>query len=111
MTPMRLTHATSLILRAVASGYRHGFEIMEASGLPSGTVYPALRRMESWGHVESQWEDEEAAHAEGRPRRRLYALTESGLALAGEASARLQEASRLLAQDSGIIPSPKGGEA
>ena len=110
MTPMRLTHATSLILRAIAAGYRHGFEIMEASGLPSGTVYPALRRMESWGHVTSEWEDEAVAHGEGRPRRRLYALTETGLELAARAGARLQEAQRLLANDPGLKPA-QGGQA
>lgn len=99
MTPLRLTHATSLILRAMAAGHRHGFEIMEASGLPSGTVYPALRRLESWAHVTSEWEDEDAAHASGRPRRRLYALTPSGHALAAQAAERLSDAARLLSQD------------
>lgn len=99
MSPMRLTHATSLILRAVATGRRHGFDIMEASGLPSGTVYPALRRLESWGHVTSRWEEEADAHAQGRPRRRLYALTDTGWKLAAEAGERLAEAGRLLAMD------------
>ena len=99
MTPLRLTHATSLILRAMATGHRHGFEIMEASGLPSGTVYPALRRLESWAHVTSEWEDDGTARAAGRPRRRLYALTASGHALAAQAADRLSETARLLSQD------------
>lgn len=99
MTPLRLTYATSLILRAMATGHRHGFEIMEASGLPSGTVYPALRRLESWAHVTSEWEDDDLARAAGRPRRRLYALTPSGHALAAQAADRLSEAARLLGQD------------
>ena len=108
MTPMRLTHATALILRAMAAGHRHGFEIMEASGLPSGTVYPALRRMESWGHATSRWEDAVDAHARGRPRRRLYTLTASGRTLAAEAAGRLHEA-RLLGGDRGLDPAPDAG--
>jgi DNA-binding PadR family transcriptional regulator len=96
MTPLRLTQATSLILRAMALGHRHGFDIMQASGLPSGTVYPALRRLESWAHVESEWEDEDRARAEGRPRRRLYTLTASGRELATQAQERLRDAARLL---------------
>lgn len=111
MTPMRLTHATALILRAMAAGHRHGFEIMEASGLPSGTVYPALRRMESWGHVTSEWEDEVVAHAQGRPRRRLYTLSSTGLTLAARAGERLEGAGRLLSGESGLRAAPGGGEA
>ena len=83
---------------------------MEASGLPSGTVYPALRRMEAWGHVSSEWEDEEAAHAQGRPRRRLYTLSDTGLALAARAGERLEGAGRLLSNDAGLRPAT-GGEA
>ena len=103
MTPLRLTQATSLILRAMALGHRHGFEIMEASGLPSGTVYPALRRLESWAHVTSEWEDEDRARKAGRPRRRLYTLTASGQELAAQAADRLRDTARLL---SGEGPSP-----
>lgn len=55
MSPIRLTQATALILQALATGRRHGFQIMEVSGLPSGTVYPVLRRLERELAVESQW--------------------------------------------------------
>jgi PadR family transcriptional regulator PadR len=108
MTPIRLTHATSLILRAMVAGHRHGFDIMEASGLPSGTVYPALRRLESWAHVTSRWEDDHEARRAGRPRRRFYALTPSGRALAAEAGERLGEAARLLSRD---LPARSPSEA
>lgn len=100
--PVRLTHATSLILRALAGGRCHGFEIMEVSGLPSGTVYPALRRLERSGHLASVWEDEAAAHGEGRPRRRVYALTATGRELATRAGERLAHAGRMLAADPGL---------
>ena len=65
MSPLRLTHTTALILQALASGSRHGFQIMEVTGLPSGTVYPVLRRLEREGAVASEWEDEEVAKEAG----------------------------------------------
>ena len=98
MTPIRLTHITALVLRALAEGHRHGFEIMEVSGLASGTVYPALRRLEREGALSSKWE---AAPGQG-PRRRVYALTRQGRDLAREADARLEGARRFLA--GGIDP-------
>jgi len=73
-----LSYGSAAILHAVASGRRFGFDIMEATGLTSGTVYPALERLESRGFLRSKWEDESAAHAEGRPARRYFTLTASG---------------------------------
>ena len=43
---MNLTYPTTLVLHALANGIRHGFDIIDATGLPSGTVYPILRRLE-----------------------------------------------------------------
>ena len=34
------------VLRAIAGGAEYGFDIIEATGLASGTVYPALSRHE-----------------------------------------------------------------
>jgi PadR family transcriptional regulator PadR len=73
-----LSYGSAAILHAVASGRRFGFDIMEATGLTSGTVYPALERLESRGLLRSKWEDEAAAHAEGRPARRYFTLTAAG---------------------------------
>jgi PadR family transcriptional regulator, regulatory protein PadR len=42
-TEAKLSHAATMILQAVGVGYIYGFSVMEATGLPSGTVYPALR--------------------------------------------------------------------
>ena len=75
---VRLTLATGLVLQAVAQGRSYGFDIMDASGLPDGTVYPALRRLEKAGLLDSRWEDQEQAHADGRPVRRNYRLTAEG---------------------------------
>ena len=66
------------MLQAVARGHAYGFDLMDATGLPSGTVYPLLRRLEARGLVRSRWERAAAAHGEGRPRRRYYEVTALG---------------------------------
>ena len=96
MSPIRMTQATALILRALATGHRHGFQIMEVTGLASGTVYPVLRRLETDGAVQSTWEDEDDAREAGRPRRRVYVLNERGRAHADQAARRLEDAMRFL---------------
>ena len=76
--PVSLSYGSAAILHAVASGRQFGFDIMEATGLTSGTVYPALERLESAGLLRSTWEADAAAHADGRPARRYFTLTASG---------------------------------
>ena len=102
----RLTLHTAIVLHCVASGYRHGFDIIDASGLQSGTVYPVLRRLEDAGMLKSKWERAERAHAEQRPPRRLYQLTGSGAEALREALARYPGVARLLAPDSTPTPRP-----
>lgn len=75
---IKLSYTAAVILKAVGAGHRYGFEVMEAIGLPSGTVYPALRRLESSGAISSLWEHEKIAQAEQRPPRKYYKLTRSG---------------------------------
>lgn len=84
----RLTYPTAAVLLSVRAGHLYGFDIMDATGLPDGTVYPILRRLEDRGALEGRWEREEEAHAEGRPQRRYYALTPDGADAAAEALAR-----------------------
>ena len=76
--PPRLTRPTALVLHALARGVRHGFDVLDATGLPSGTVYPILRRLEDAGLVRSRWESVLVAREEGRPPRRYYELTGTG---------------------------------
>src|SRR5882724_690758 len=76
---MRLTLATTLVMQAIGAGHCHGFEIVDVTGYPTGTVYPALRRLERDGYVRSHWEAERTATREGRPARRYYELTASGV--------------------------------
>ena len=74
----RLSIASLSVLQAIASGFEYGFDIIDHTGLPSGTVYPALSRLERDGYLRSAWEDEQRAHAEGRPARRYYRVTAPG---------------------------------
>lgn len=74
----RLTHNTALILQAIDSGFVYGFSIMEMTGLPSGTVYPAMRRMEEDQLIRSRWERQAIADREQRPPRKYYQLTNNG---------------------------------
>src|SRR5262245_3807853 len=83
-----LSYGSAAILHAVASGSRFGFDIMNATGLTSGTVYPALDRLESAGYLRSRWEEESVAHAEGRPARRYFTLTAAGATALRAALAR-----------------------
>ena len=76
------------VLHAVASGSRFGFDIMAATGLTSGTVYPTLDRLEHAGLLRSSWEDEVEAHREGRPARRYFRLTRAGASALQAAVAR-----------------------
>ena len=85
-----LTHTSALILQAVASGYRYGFDIINVSGLPSGTVYPALRRLEHSRLVRSHWESEKIAHREQRPARKYYEVLRDGRKALEEAVQRFR---------------------
>jgi DNA-binding PadR family transcriptional regulator len=73
-------HLDAMLLASLEGGPRHGYAIIESlradSGgqfdLPTGTVYPALRRLERAGLVQGTWSE-----AGGR-RRRVYKLTTAG---------------------------------
>jgi PadR family transcriptional regulator, regulatory protein PadR len=73
-------HLDSLILAVVETEPLHGYAIIEAlqlrSGgqldLPTGAIYPALRRLESAGFLDSAWDEV------GGRRRRTYTLSRSG---------------------------------
>lgn len=63
--------------------WRHGYELMKATELASGTLYPLLMRMTEQGLVEAEWA---APEKPGRPARHLYRLTAAGLVAAQLAS-------------------------
>jgi PadR family transcriptional regulator, regulatory protein PadR len=74
----KLSHTAAMILQALHTGHIYGFGVMEATGLPSGTVYPALRRMERDELIRSHWEKQAIADDEQRPPRKYYKLTAAG---------------------------------
>jgi DNA-binding PadR family transcriptional regulator len=78
MARLNLTYPTALVLQALARGFHYGFDIMDATGLPSGTVYPILRRLDREGLLQSSWEKPRIAQDEQRPIRRYYGLTAAG---------------------------------
>jgi DNA-binding PadR family transcriptional regulator len=79
-----LTFGQVAVLHAVAGGSRFGFDIIDTTGLTSGTVYPALDKLESLGYLSSEWEDAKTARRDKRPPRRYFDLTDAGArALAG----------------------------
>ena len=101
MPSIRLTETTALVLLAISRGVRHGFDVLEATGLQSGTVYPILRRLEDAGMLRSRWEAVQLARSEGRPPRRYYELTGAGAQALREALARHPNAAGVLATPSG----------
>jgi DNA-binding PadR family transcriptional regulator len=78
VTEAKLSHTAAMILQAVEAGFVYGFSIMEMTGLPSGTVYPAMRRLERDDLIRSQWERQSIADAELRPPRKYYKITAAG---------------------------------
>jgi PadR family transcriptional regulator PadR len=89
MSPrLNLTYPTALVLQALARGFHYGFDIMDATGLPSGTVYPILRRLDREGLLKSAWEKAAAAQREQRPPRRYYEITAAGEAMLHDAVSR-----------------------
>ena len=73
-------HLDALLLAALEEGPRHGYAVMEALrqstegrlDLPTGTIYPALHRLEQAGLISGSW-----SVVAGR-RRRVYQLTAAG---------------------------------
>ena len=86
--PPPLAFGYVAILHAIADGNRFGFDIMDATGLTSGTVYPALDKLESAGLVTSEWEDAKIARRDKRPPRRYFDLTAAGASALAAALSR-----------------------
>ncbi|HEY4320325.1 MAG TPA: helix-turn-helix transcriptional regulator [Gemmatimonadales bacterium] len=78
MSARPLSPTTTAVLKAIAENIRHGFEIMAATALPSGTVYPILSRLERDALVRAKWESPEIAQKEKRPARRYYEISAAG---------------------------------
>ncbi len=84
-----MTIPTQRVLRALLaepSRELYGVEIGAEAGLPSGTIHPILARLEGVRWIESRWESIDPRE-QGRPARRYYRLTASGVELARQALA------------------------
>jgi PadR family transcriptional regulator, regulatory protein PadR len=69
--------------------------VVRASGVPAGTTYAILRRLEDEGLLEGRWEQMSPAQ-EGRPPRRYYTLNGSGRRVAHQETADQTQALQLL---------------
>jgi DNA-binding PadR family transcriptional regulator len=77
----KLSHTAALILQAIDAGCVYGLSVIEKTGLRSGTVYPAMRRLERDELIRSPWEGQAIANSELRPPRKYYQLTRTGKAV------------------------------
>ena len=100
MSRLNLTYPTALVLQALANGFHHGFDVMDATGLPSGTVYPILRRLDREGLLTSAWEKPAAAQRAQRPPRRYYEITPAGAAMLEQSLARYRALEHAVARPS-----------
>jgi len=78
-TGFQMTLQTQAVLRIFLDHplqEHYGLEISKAAGLPSGSLYPTMAKLERAGWVSSDWEQVDP-HAVGRPRRRYYKLTQA----------------------------------
>jgi DNA-binding PadR family transcriptional regulator len=73
----------------------YGFELSQTTGLPSGTIYPILRRLEDQKLIKSRWAEVETETQ--RRKRRYYMLTVEGRRAAHTATVEQRQALRLLA--------------
>jgi len=93
---LKLSHTAAMILKAIDAGHIYGFSVMEVTGLPSGTVYPAMRRLERDDLIRSKWEKQAIADEEQRPPRKYYDLTASGRATLRASEKRYPLLARLI---------------
>jgi DNA-binding PadR family transcriptional regulator len=76
-------------LLADPAGEHYGLQLMQQTGIASGTLYPILTRLQNAGWLTARWEDEDPSDA-GRPVRRYYQLTPEGAEAARTGLAELR---------------------
>nr|WP_042191275.1 helix-turn-helix transcriptional regulator [Kibdelosporangium sp. MJ126-NF4]CEL19962.1 Transcriptional regulator, PadR family [Kibdelosporangium sp. MJ126-NF4]CTQ97186.1 Transcriptional regulator, PadR family [Kibdelosporangium sp. MJ126-NF4] len=87
-----------MLLAVLSVGELHGYAIIEALrersegqvNLPSGTVYPALHRLEAAGLVRSGWQ------SQGGRKKRVYAITAAGKRALSDNQKTWQEVTRTM---------------
>jgi PadR family transcriptional regulator PadR len=92
------SHQTKLILQVLLDApadEAYGLEVVRASGVPAGTSYAILRRLEDEGLLDGRWEQINPED-EGRPPRRYYRLNGEGRRVAHAETADAQRALQML---------------
>jgi PadR family transcriptional regulator PadR len=93
------SHETKLVLQMLLDAptdETYGLRVVRATGLPAGSAYAILQRLEHEGLLESRWEDLDTTEA-GRPARRYYRLSGEGRRIAHRETAAERQALRFLA--------------
>jgi PadR family transcriptional regulator PadR len=107
---VRITTTVARVLRTFlddTAAPRYGFELMKLTGLPSGTLYPILARLEAAGWLASGREQIDPV-AEGRPARRVYRISPRGAQAARTELAALSAELRPPSRNAGRL-APEGG--
>ena len=89
---------------------RYGYELMRAAGVSGGTLYPILDRLKKEGWLRDGWEEIDPAEA-GRPARRHYRLTSSGLVQASAVVAEVHAQTKPAAPPVRLLRPCPAGEA
>ncbi len=111
MEDVRPTLAVLHVLRHFVddvSTPRYGYDLMKATGYPSGKLYPILARLANAGWLIRAQEPVASAEGEGRPARYTYTLSPAG---AVRARRVLAEQSAALAPTARLRLRTKGNEA
>src|SRR5271155_2151822 len=72
---IRLSKQTLQVLDALLTRpgqWLHGYSLSQSTGIPSGTLYPILMRLDKLHWLETRWEESKMP---GRPPRHLYRLS------------------------------------
>jgi DNA-binding PadR family transcriptional regulator len=89
---VRVTAGVAKVLAAFLedpAADRYGLDLMKATDMPSGTLYPILARLREAGWVRAEWEQTDPEVS--RPARRYYRLTPEGAVAARARVAELSE--------------------
>lgn len=86
MPPLRIRRSpqTLAVLSALSRSsqrWQYGYDLLQETGLKSGTLYPILARLQQGGWLEQRWQK---ASGPGRPPRHLYRLSRQGKIAARE---------------------------
>jgi DNA-binding PadR family transcriptional regulator len=89
---VRVTAGVAKVLAALLwdpTADRYGLDLMKATDMPSGTLYPILARLRQAGWVHAEWEQPDPDTS--RPARRYYRLTPDGVLAARDRLAELHQ--------------------